>query len=145
MLFNPSRDEARRFFIQTWQKHQQDQPLADLEAVLVDVLIAHPEYHQFLSNDYLDHDWPPEHGDTNPFLHLSLHLALAEQLSIDQPAGVRALYQQLHAKAGDPHRALHDMLDCLAEMIWQAQRNQTQPDPAVYLDGIRQKLGIIRQ
>lgn len=145
MLFNPSRDEARRFFIQTWQKHLQAQPLADLEAVLVDVLIAHPEYHSFLSNDYLDHDWPPEHGDTNPFLHLSLHLALAEQLSIDQPAGVRALYQQLHAKHNDAHRALHDMLDCLAEMIWQAQRNHTQPDPAVYLDGIRQKLGIIRQ
>ncbi|WP_297573247.1 DUF1841 family protein [uncultured Deefgea sp.] len=144
MLFNPSRDEARRFFIQTWQKHQQNQTLADLEAVLVDVLMAHPEYHSYLSIDYLDHDWPPEHGDTNPFLHLSLHLALAEQLSIDQPAGVRQLYQQLHQQQGDAHKALHIMLDCLAEMIWQAQRNQTQPDPAIYLAGIRRHLGLFQ-
>ena len=142
MLFNPSRDEARRFFIQTWHKHQLGQPLADLEAVLIDVLIAHPEYHPFLSQDYLDHDWPPEHGDTNPFLHLSLHLALAEQLAIDQPAGVRALYVPDTGSVDYGHRALHVMLDCLAEMIWQAQRNQTQPDPAIYLNGIRKRLGI---
>ena len=142
MLFNPSRDQARRFFIQTWQKHQQGQQLAQLEAVLVDVLIAHPEYHVFLTEDYIDHDWPPEHGDTNPFLHLSLHLAVAEQLGIDQPAGVRQLYNQLHSRHGDAHKALHDMIECLGEMIWQAQRNQSAPDPAVYLDGLRQRLGI---
>ncbi|WP_273431013.1 DUF1841 family protein [Chitinibacter tainanensis] len=144
MLFNPSRDQARRFFIHSWQKHQQGLHLEDLEAVVVDVLLAHPEYHAFLSEDYIDRDWPPEHGDTNPFLHLSLHLAIAEQLSIDQPAGVRALYQQLHAQHNDAHKALHDMLECLGEMIWQAQRNQSAPDPAIYLDGLRQRIKLIR-
>ncbi|WP_156129000.1 DUF1841 family protein [Chitinibacter sp. ZOR0017] len=144
MLFNPSRDQARRFFIHSWQKHQQGLHLEDLEAVVVDVLLAHPEYHAYLSEDYIDRDWPPEHGDTNPFLHLSLHLAIAEQLSIDQPAGVRALYQQLHAQHNDAHKALHDMLECLGEMIWQAQRNQSAPDPAIYLDGLRQRIKLVR-
>ncbi|MBE9610157.1 DUF1841 family protein [Chitinilyticum litopenaei] len=141
-MFNPSREEARRFFIHAWQKHLRNQPLADLEAVVVDILEAHPEYHGFLSEDYLDRDWPPEHGDTNPFLHLSLHLAIAEQLAIDQPAGVRGLYNELHARHGDAHKALHDMLECLGEMLWQAQRTQSAPDPAVYLNGLRQRLGL---
>ncbi|WP_211230948.1 DUF1841 family protein [Chitinilyticum aquatile] len=139
MLFNPSREEARRFFINTWQKHLHGQALADLEAIVVDILEAHPEYHRYLQEDYLDRDWPPEHGDTNPFLHISLHLAIAEQLSIDQPPGVRALYGELRTRHGDAHKALHDMLECLGEMMWQAQRQQTQPDPAVYLDGLRQR------
>ncbi len=141
MLFNPTRDEARRFFIDAWQKHTQQAPLTDLERITVGVLLRHPEYQRFLTPDYLDRDWPPEIGETNPFLHISMHLAIEEQLSIDQPAGVRALYQQLCAHYGDEHAALHLMLDGLGEMIWHAQRHGVPPDPNLYLDILRTRLG----
>ncbi|GHD55782.1 DUF1841 family protein [Jeongeupia chitinilytica] len=140
MLFNPSRDEARRFFIQSWQKHTAGAPLADLERIVVAVLLRHPEYHRYLSEDYLDRDWPPEVGETNPFLHLSMHLAIEEQLSIDQPLGVKAQYTALCAACGDEHSAQHQMMDGLGEMIWHAQRSQSAPDPAIYLDILRTKV-----
>ncbi|TJZ75693.1 DUF1841 family protein [Chitiniphilus eburneus] len=140
-MFNPSRDEARRFFIESWQKHQAAAPLTDLELMTVGVLLRHPEYHPFLSLDYLDRDWPPEFGETNPFLHVSMHLAIEEQLSIDQPAGVRALHRALCEKLGDEHAALHAMTEGLAEMIWQAQRQGMPPDPDRYLDVLRALVG----
>ncbi|UXY14825.1 DUF1841 family protein [Chitiniphilus purpureus] len=137
MLFNPSRDQARRFFIESWRKHHAQVPLTDLEKITVGVLLRHPEYHPYLHPDYLDRDWPPELGQTNPFLHLSMHLAIEEQLSIDQPPGVRDLYSGLCRKFGDEHAALHAMSEGLAEMIWQAQRHGTPPDPNHYLDVLR--------
>lgn len=140
MLFNPSRDEARRFFISVWQKYQSQQTLADIERLTLAILLDHPEYHAHLHEDQVDHDWRPEHGETNPFLHIGMHLAIEEQVSIDQPAGVRALFESLTQKLGDEHAARHAMMDGLGEMIWQAQRNNTAPDPAVYLDILRQKL-----
>ncbi|SMC17044.1 protein of unknown function [Andreprevotia lacus DSM 23236] len=144
MLFNPSRDQARRFFVGTWRKFQAGQPLEDLEKLIAGVLARHPEYHGYLSEEYLDRDWPPEHGETNPFLHISMHLAIEEQLSIDQPAGVKAAYAALCLAAGDEHTAMHEMMEGLGEMIWQAQRNGHAPDPAVYLDVLQRRLNAIR-
>ncbi|AMC35496.1 DUF1841 family protein [Janthinobacterium sp. B9-8] len=144
MLFNPSRDEARRFFIQAWQKHQANVPLADIEKIIAGILLHHPEYQPILSEEYLDKDWPPEYGETNPFLHISMHLAIEEQISIDQPVGVKALYQQLCEKLSLEHTALHAMMDGLGEMMWQAQRNQTPPDPEVYLEILRFKVGQLK-
>ncbi len=141
MLFNPSRDEARRFFIAVWQKHQAGAPLADLERMTLAILLVHPEYHSHLKEDAVDRDWLPEHGATNPFLHIGMHLAIEEQTSIDQPAGVKALFGELCARFGDEHAAQHAMMDGLGEMIWQAQRTGRAPDPAVYLDILRQKAG----
>ncbi|SFN17315.1 protein of unknown function [Formivibrio citricus] len=141
MLFTPSRDEARRFFIAVWQKHQTGQPLADLERMTLAILLDHPEYHRYLVEDQVDHDWRPEHGETNPFLHIGMHLAIEEQLSIDQPPGIRPLYQALCQALADEHAARHEMMDGLAEMIWQAQRNRTAPDPAIYLEVLRKKAG----
>ncbi len=141
MLFTPSRDEARRFFVTVWQKHQTGQALAALERMTLAILLDHPEYQRHLLEDKLDHDWRPEHGETNPFLHIGMHLAIEEQLSIDQPVGVRALYQALCQVLADEHAAKHEMMDGLAEMIWQAQRNHTAPDPAIYLDVLRKKTG----
>ena len=82
---------------------------------------------------YRDRDWPPEMGETNPFLHLSMHLAISEQLSIDQPPGIKAAYQRLCLRQGDAHRAQHAVMDCLAEMIWRSQRDGVPPDGAAYV------------
>jgi|SRR5438477_10904354 len=134
-MFTPSRDEARRFFIATWSKYRANAPLSDLEAITVELILKHPEYHGALENEerFVARDYAPEMGDVNPFLHLGLHLAVAEQLSIDQPPGIRAHYKRLTSTRGDEHGALHAIIDCLAEVIWQAQRNGTAPDGALYL------------
>jgi hypothetical protein len=134
-MFNPSRDQARRFFFDTWQKFRASQPLTDLEAIALELMQQHPEYHTIFDNleRYAERDYLPESGETNPFLHLSLHLAIREQLPIDQPRGIAAHYRRLQEKAGSAHDAEHLIMDCLGEMIWQAQRQHTPPDPAIYL------------
>lgn len=135
-MFNPSRDQARRFFFDTWRKYKERQPLSGLEGTALEILLQHPEYHALLEDPerYLDRDYSPEAGETNPFLHLGMHLAIAEQLSIDQPPGIKARYQKLLEKCGNPHDAQHIAMECLAEMIWQAQRHGTPPDGVLYLD-----------
>jgi hypothetical protein len=107
-----------------------------------DLVELHPEYHALLeADDALTHEWTPEQGETNPFLHLSLHLAIEEQLSIDQPPGIRAGFETLQARRGDRHEALHAVLDCLGEMVWRSQRERQPPDGAAYLDCIRRAAG----
>ena len=94
-----------------------------------------PEYHALLDQPerYKERDYLPESGETNPFLHLSMHLAIAEQLSVDQPPGIVERYQRLLKHHGDPMQAQHAIIDCLGEMIWQVQRYQTAFDSAAYL------------
>src|SRR5512143_2159035 len=108
-MFNPTRDQARRFFFDAWEKHKANRPLTPLEAMAADVILAHPEYHAALDDweRNLDRDYLPEQGDINPFLHLQLHLAVEEQLSIDQPPGILAHYHRLLARDGDPMAAQH--------------------------------------
>jgi len=134
-MFNPSRDEARRFVTDAWAKFRAGAPLSGLEQIAAGIVALHPEYHSVVENPerHLDRDYQPESGDVNPFLHLSLHLAIAEQLSIDQPPGIRAHYERLVAAKGDEHEALHAVLDCLGEVIWHAQRHGTPADAAIYL------------
>lgn len=140
-MFDPSRDEARRFLFEAWRKHRERSVLTDLEAIACDHIERHPEYHAVLADldANLDRDWLPENGETNPFLHLMMHLSISEQLSIDQPAGIRAGYIDLAHKLGDEHRAQHEVMDCLAEMIWASQRYGTPPDGAAYLACIEEK------
>jgi hypothetical protein len=134
-LFAPSRDEARRFLIDAWAKARAVQPLSGLEEQAVAIVALHPEYQPTLEDPgrSLARDWRPESGETNPFLHLSLHLAVAEQLGIDQPPGIRAHFERLCAARGDRHAALHGVIECLGEVIWHAQRHGTTPDGALYL------------
>ncbi|MEQ1663586.1 MAG: DUF1841 family protein [Thiobacillus sp.] len=134
-MFNPSRDQVRQFFFDVWTKYRAGQPLAGAEQPALEAVLAHPEYHALLEapDRYQDRDYLPESGETNPFLHLSMHLAIAEQLSMDQPPGVRARYQALLDQTGDAMAAQHAVMECLAEMIWQAQRYQTAFDAAAYL------------
>jgi hypothetical protein len=142
-MYNPTRDEARRFFFETWRKYRAQEPLSPLEGTTLDVILAHPEYHGVLSEPerFADRDYLPEQGETNPFLHLSMHLAIAEQLSIDQPPGIKTQYRKLAEHLQDEHRALHGVMDCLAETMWQAQRQQTAPDGELYLKCLEQQAG----
>lgn len=135
-MFNPSRDEVRRFLIDAWRKHRDGLPATPLEMLAGELIAGHPEYHALLESGdaAIDRDWLPEHGETNPFLHLSMHLSIREQVSIDQPAGVAAHHARLTRALGSALEAEHVMMDCLGEMIWQAQRHHTAPDPAIYLD-----------
>ena len=132
-MFNPSRDQVRDFFFETWRKYRAGLPLAGLEPVALGVMLLHPEYHAVLSNE--DKNKPRDFTDeANPFLHMSLHLALEEQLSLDQPAGIASCFQALVKKRGDRHEALHAAIECLAETVWRAQRDSAPPDAIAYLD-----------
>lgn len=140
-MFTPSRNDARSFFIGTWQKYQAQVPLSDLEKIALEIIVKHPEYHYVLDKAFLQKDYFPEEGVTNPFLHMSLHLTIQEQLSIDQPHSIRALYHGLCQKTQDAHEAEHLMMDSLIEMLWQANQQHTPPDVSVYLSGLAQQLG----
>ncbi len=141
-VYNPSRDQARQFFFDSWRKYRAGETLSALETIALQVILLHPEYHPLFDapERNLDRDYAPEHGTLNPFLHLSLHLAIEEQLSIDQPPGIRMAFEQLRAKTGAEHDAKHALLECLAEIIWQAQRANAAPDQALYLECLGQKL-----
>ena len=133
-MFTPTRDESRRFLTESWSKYRAGEPLSGLEQTAAQLISMHPEYHAIIEapERYLERDYRPEQGDINPFLHLSLHLAVAEQLAIDQPPGIVAHYERLRA-ARDAHEALHAVVECLGEVIWRAQRTGTSPDADVYL------------
>lgn len=139
-MFAPSREQVRQFFSGTWTKYRAGSPLQGMETLAIDVILLHPEYHATLETPgSADRDYPPENGQINPYLHLSLHLALEEQLSIDQPSGVRAAFDALLRKCGDRHDALHSALECLGEMVWRSQRDGAAPDAQSYLECLKRK------
>ena len=144
-LFNPSRDEVREFFFDAWTKAQKNVSLSDLEKLGVHVMQMHPEYHAILNapEQYKQVAYYPEMGETNPFLHMSLHLSVLEQISINQPIGIAPIYQKLLFKHQNEHDAQHDILECLGETIWLAQRNKTGLDSEHYLTLLQQKAGIV--
>ncbi len=139
-MFDPSRADVRRFFCETWRKHRERLPLSPLEAIALDTIEQHPEYHADLASldDALAREYPVQAGRTNPFLHLSLHLAVTEQLQIDQPPGIRAAWQRLAGRL-DAHDATHALIDCLAETIWRSQRDGVAPDGQAYLACVQGK------
>src|SRR5205085_1591859 len=106
-----------------------------------DVILAHPEYRDMLEHPdgHAEREYWPETGEANPFLHLSLHLAVEEQLSIDQPPGIRAEFERIARACGDRHEAQHAVLECLGEMLWRAQRGAAAPDPAAYMECLRKR------
>lgn len=140
-MFNPTRDQARLFIIDAWAKRINKLPATPLETLTADLVDLHPEYHAlFESEDALQKEWTPEQGETNPFLHIGLHLSIEEQLSIDQPPGIRAAFETLQNRRGDRHEALHVVLDCLGETMWRAQRDHAEPDGAAYLECLQRAL-----
>lgn len=136
MFFNPSRDEARLFLFESWRKRRSKELLTPLEDLAAQLIEKHPEYFAVLEDPekYREREYLPEQGEANPFLHLMMHLTIEEQISIDQPPGIRAHFLRLTHKFESEHDAQHRMMECLSEMIWHAQRNNTQPDAAIYFD-----------
>lgn len=135
-MITDQREQLRKFYCDSWAKHlNQKEALNPLEQQIVAVVKEHPEYHKLLENEdaSINADYLPEMGDSNPFLHLGMHLGLREQVTTDRPAGIAELYQRLVSLKGI-HDAEHDMIECLAEAIWQSQQNQTAPDDITYLD-----------
>ena len=133
-MFSNDRTALRKVFHDCWQLKQQGQLLDALQQMIVSVIEQHPEYHRLLEQqDGLDRDYDPALGETNPFLHMSMHIALAEQVSTNRPDGIRACHQQLAQSLGSAHEAEHRMMACLSEAIWQAQRHNTMPNETAYL------------
>lgn len=144
-MFQPSRTEVRQFFCEAWRKHGANEAMTDLERRAVACVLEHPEYHALLADarGAAGMDFPVEAGRENPFLHLSMHLGIEEQVAIDQPPGVRALVDVLAARHGDHHAGVHEVMECLGETLWRTQRGTLPADMAsindFYLDCLKRR------
>jgi hypothetical protein len=139
-----SRDQLRQMYINAWRKHREGIPMEPLEAQIADVVALHPEYQAALegSDSVLDRDYSPEGGQSNPFLHMGLHLAVRDQIGTDRPPGIRAAFEALAARLSSPHDAEHRIIERLAEALWEAQRAGRPPDEQAYLRRIRELAGL---
>ena len=135
-MFAPSQEQVRRFFCEAWAKHLAGQPLSPLEAQAADWIVEHPEYHPDLAevDAAIAAVYTVEEGRTNPFLHLSMHLSITEQVSIDQPRGVKAAIERLAHSLNSLHEAHHVAMEALGEMVWEAQRSGRPFDGQGYID-----------
>lgn len=141
-MFGQDRSQLRQMFHEAWRKYRQGQPLSPLEDLIAGVIGEHPEYHGLLEDpESMAHDYPPEGGRTNPFLHMAMHIAIREQLSTDRPAGIRAAHARLSRRLDGAHAAEHVMQECLGEILWNAQRSGLPPDEQAYLECIRRRAG----
>lgn len=134
-----SRDEIRQVYLKVWQKMQNQSVLEPLEAIIADVIKLHPEYHSMLETGETakQKDFSPEDGQTNPFLHMGMHITLREQAGGDRPAGILDIYQKLVQQKGI-HETEHAMMECLGQTLWNAQRHDAMPDENAYLACLRQ-------
>ena len=139
MIFSQDRNEMRQVFIESWRKFRAGETMQPLEQLIAQAIKAHPEYHALFDDPQAaqDQDYTPEMGQSNPFLHLGLHIAVQEQIAADRPTGIRELYQKLAARSGDAHDTDHRIAECMAEALWSAQRNNTAPDENVYLECVK--------
>ncbi|MDH3589660.1 MAG: DUF1841 family protein [Gammaproteobacteria bacterium] len=135
MLYG-DRNSMRQVFVDAFRKTRDGKALSPMEQIIAAVISEHPEYHDILEAGAVNSDYPVEQGRTNPFLHMAMHITIREQVSIDRPAGIAAAWRQLSLQSGDSHRAEHLMLDCLAEMLLQAQRDGMLPDENAYVDAV---------
>ena len=140
-MFQPSQIDVRRFFCATHARARQGLVLAPMEAIAARWIAEHPEYAADLADEAaaLAAVYAVEDGRTNPFLHLSMHLTIEEQCSIDQPTGIRQAVALLAARRGSLHEAHHEVMECLGEMIWASQRSGLPPDGHAYLEAVRRR------
>ena len=140
-MFQPSQHDVRRFFCETWRKQREGLPLTAMEVIAADWITEHPEYHADLADAEaaVAANYPIEDGRTNPFLHLSMHLSIAEQCGIDQPTGIRQAVSLLATRRNALHQAHHEVMECLGEMIWASQRSGLPPDGHAYIDAVRRR------
>jgi hypothetical protein len=132
------RSALRRMYTQAWRKHRDSLPVEPVEDQIVRIILLHPEYVAELESEAtLEHDYTPEGGQSNPFLHMGLHLAIREQVATNRPTGIADVHRDLVLALGDVHRAEHAMIECLGEALWQAQRSGRAPDEVAYLAALR--------
>ncbi|MCW8944420.1 MAG: DUF1841 family protein [Sedimenticola sp.] len=142
-MFGSDRNQMRRFFTETWRKAREGEVLIPLEQIIAGIIQQHPEYHALIEapENALDKDFLPDGGETNPFLHMGMHISLQEQVGTDRPAGIRALYNKAVSKVGDDHEVEHQLMECLGKMLWEAQRANRAPDEKAYLTCVKQLIG----
>ena len=140
-MFAPTQEQVRRFFCEAWAKSQAEQPMQAIEQLAAGWVAEHPEWHAEMAD--ADAAVARQYGEGavggNPFLHLSMHLSISEQCSIDQPAGIRQAVELLAARRGDLHAAHHEVMECLGQMLADAQARRGEPDGVAYLDCVRRR------
>lgn len=137
MIFGQDRDELRRLYVESWRKARAAEPMSPLETQIATVIGDHPEYQALMTEATIEAAFTPDGGQTNPFLHMGLHLAIREQVSTDRPGGISIIYRKLVERIQDEHEAEHRLLECLAETLWEAQRDNVMPDEEAYLERLR--------
>jgi len=140
-MFTPSQHDVRRFFCTTHSKLRRALPLTPMESLAAQWIAEHPEYDGALADveAALAASYRVEDGRSNPFLHLSMHLTITEQVAIDQPHGIKQAFELLRARLGSAHEAQHQVMECLGEMVWASQRSGLPPDGPAYLDCVRRR------
>ena len=138
IFHDQDRSSLRRMYVDAWRKHRNGRVLEPLEAQVAAIIAEHPEYQPLLEDDAsLTRDWTPEHGATNPFLHMGLHLAIREQVATDRPTGITSIHAALTRAMRNAHEAEHAMIECLGAALWEAQRSGRAPHEAAYLESLR--------
>lgn len=147
MFYGNTINDTRKLFFSSWEKSQNKEPLLPLEQQIVEVIKDHPEYHKMLESPSFSQEanYFPEMGQTNPFLHMGLHLAIREQLSTNRPSGIQSVYHALVKAQGNPLEVEHLLMERLAECLWQAQRQQSMPDEAAYLTACNDLLANLKK
>ncbi len=135
-MFSSERSAQRKFLAKSWEKYKANQLLEPLELQLAKIIEKHPEYQEIINN--LDTEYFPEQGKINPFLHINLHLSLQDQISLDQPKGIKEIYTSLVKKIKDTHRVEHIMMEQIAEMIFNSQKNNKPMDQEQYLRSLKE-------
>ena len=140
-MFQPSQADVRRFFCHAHAKQQAGAPMEAIETLAAQWVAEHPEWHADLADAEVAvaRDYGSGNEGSNPFLHLSMHLSISEQCSIDQPRGIRQAVELLAARLGDLHAAHHEVMECLGQMIADAQARGTAPDGDAYIDCVRRR------
>ena len=140
-MFAPSQHDVRHFFCDAFRKQRESLPLSPIEATAADWISQHPEYFSELADldAALAAAYDVEDGRTNPFLHLSMHLSISEQIGIDQPTGIKQAFELLRLRLGSAHEAQHQVMECLGEMVWASQRSGLPPDGERYLACVRRR------
>ena len=140
-MFAPSQHDVRRFFCEVHGRQRDRLPLTPMQTLAAQWTAEHPEYHAALSDvdAAVTANYTVEDGQTNPFLHLSMHLTIEEQVGIDQPTGIRQAVQLLASRRNSLHQAHHEVMECLGEMVWASQRSGLPPDGQAYLEAVRRR------
>lgn len=138
-MLDANRQQLRQRYFDAWKRHQEKLPMEPLEMQISDLILAHPEYHAIFNqpDKYLDKDYLPEQGESNPFLHLSLHLGIREQIATNRPNGIAVIYENLMSRYQDLHQVEHILMECMMAQLFEAQQKQQMPDEQSYIEALQ--------